>query len=290
MDFSQVKSITIPEGDVAKIEIGGVTVWEKQSQPQSEWGTLWYGSSDDQSTWASVDLTQSEYESSLTEYSGDYVIGGIAIPRTSVRKFAFGSRCTSTGQNFLRNCANIEALEDTASLVSIGGYFLWGSGQKLSTVSFPNVISIGGYFLNGNSGIFNGTIDIPSVQSIGEAFLASNYNFNKPLTLPSSLRTIGNLFLSECHSFNQPLTVPSSVTSIGRVFMYNCKAYTSTLTILSSALPGDYTDSNPFTLGTNDNTAAVYVAGVTITGGQAQTWKNAFPDKSTSYYRKLILV
>lgn len=30
MDFSQVKAITIPEGDVKKIEIGGVTVWEKK--------------------------------------------------------------------------------------------------------------------------------------------------------------------------------------------------------------------------------------------------------------------
>lgn len=29
MDFSQVKSLTIPEGEVTKIEVGGATVWEK---------------------------------------------------------------------------------------------------------------------------------------------------------------------------------------------------------------------------------------------------------------------
>ena len=30
MNFSQVKSVTIPEGEVKKIEVGGVTVWEKR--------------------------------------------------------------------------------------------------------------------------------------------------------------------------------------------------------------------------------------------------------------------
>lgn len=30
MDFSQVKSLTIPEGEVTKIQIGGTTVWQKE--------------------------------------------------------------------------------------------------------------------------------------------------------------------------------------------------------------------------------------------------------------------
>ena len=30
MDFSQVKSLTIPEGNVTKIQIGGTTVWQKE--------------------------------------------------------------------------------------------------------------------------------------------------------------------------------------------------------------------------------------------------------------------
>lgn len=42
IDFSQVKALTIPEGDVKSISIGGVVVWQKP-QEQS-WHTIWSGS------------------------------------------------------------------------------------------------------------------------------------------------------------------------------------------------------------------------------------------------------
>jgi hypothetical protein len=40
IDFSQVKAISIPSGDVKQISIGGVVVWKKSS---GEWHTVWSG-------------------------------------------------------------------------------------------------------------------------------------------------------------------------------------------------------------------------------------------------------
>ena len=42
MDFSQVKSLTIPEGEVTKItDSSGIVLWQKES---GSWQTIWEGS------------------------------------------------------------------------------------------------------------------------------------------------------------------------------------------------------------------------------------------------------
>lgn len=156
MDFSQVKSVTIPEGEATKIEVGGTTIWEKE-----DWGTIT----------TTIGGTSYELKSSADFDAlcgtGDIVLGdGTTISRGTVSTFSFGN-------NYSKN---------------IGDNFLAGCNQLTVLTNFPNNIrTIGNYFLSGCVLLGSGvpvSLTIPrSVTSIGEGFMYNCDKYVGPLTV-----------------------------------------------------------------------------------------------------------
>lgn len=187
----------------------------------------------------------------------------------------------------------------TKTNLSIGTGFLYYGSISNSDITFADdsVITIGSTFL-GYCANFNKKISFGSGSSviIGDSFLVGNVAFNSELDLTGVTR-IGNSFMSSCSSFAQDLTIPSSVTRIGTdtgapQFMYNCNNFTGILTCETENYPmGSSGSSTNGVLSTTGSTSVpMYASGVRLSGTYAQTWKDAFPDRSSSPRRKLIVV
>lgn len=174
---------------------------------------------------------------------------------------------------------------------------------------------------------FNQPLTLPSYfrLSSGE-FMQECTDFQSTLTLPEKATTIGNSFLrgatwgeivwpTTCtlgaYAFYQGqstmLTIPSNVTTIGSYLasgslvesariegenvpvstdcLYNARNLSGLY--VANTLGALTTSSN--TLSTSDTTAPMYVDGVTLSGPAAERWKTAYPDRTSSPYRKLIL-
>lgn len=69
MDFSQVKALSIPEGEVTKIQIGGVTVWQSAAKAVYNLYNVWSNPDYTSDTaWTSVNK-----EHSVTNTDGTYI-------------------------------------------------------------------------------------------------------------------------------------------------------------------------------------------------------------------------
>lgn len=197
---------------------------------------------------------------------------------------------TSSSNGFLANCKNatIDGLEHFTNLTAIGGYFLYGVadyGGKLPDLS--NVETIGNYFLGESSALLpEGGLKLgDKLTTIGNNFLYRNTD-NQPIILPASLTTIGSDFMFYCRNFTHPLTIPDAVTSVGNIFMSECNNFTGPLNVgRSSGI-----SSHNSTLATNLYSAPMFAQGVTLTGENAQIWKDTLPDRTNNTpYRKLIV-
>lgn len=214
------------------------------------------------------------------------------------------------GSYFLRNCVSFNSrVIMPARIIRISTYFLAGCSAFNQPLDLTRVSSIGEFFLNvcsafnqpivlsdsitnlGNSFLrgataFNKPLTIPeSIGSIGTYFLQDAASFKGPLVLPSGLVSIGEYFLRDCSSFDASFTIPDTVTSIGGSFMRSCSSFTELNVGKSSGF-----STSDGTLSSGSNTALMYTEGVTLTGENAQAWKDAFPDTDNpSYYRKLIV-
>lgn len=186
----------------------------------------------------------------------------------------------------------------TKTNLSIGAEFMNNSTSFNSDITFADNSSITfvGSFLLGCTA-FNKKISFGNGSSvtIGNYFLSSCTSFNSELDLTGVTR-IGNIFMNGCSSFAQDLTIPSSVTRIGADtnapnFMSNCNNFTGILTCETENYPtGSSGSSTNSVLSTTSSSAPMYASGVRLSGTYAQTWKDAFPDRSSSPRRKLIVV
>lgn len=317
MDFSQVKSVTIPEGEVTKIEVGGATIWEKGE----DWGELTYLNDGVSNTYT----LRSESDFNKLGNNDDATASltfsdGTSIVKNTITAFEFGTSVPAAIPNyFLASCTALNSpIGIPSGVTSIGTLFLGycssfnqpvtfqgefqsiGRNFMLACTSFNQPITapvsnLGGYksvaegFLKACTA-FNSALTIPSgVLVIEPSFLDSCASFNQPITLPSGLVRIGEFFLDECGSFSQALQIPSSVTSVGTYFMADCRSFTGLLTVDTSAHPSDTSSlaSNGF------KTDPMVQTGITLSGTYASTWKNALPDNygpgAARPYRKLIL-
>ena len=207
------------------------------------------------------------------------IIGDSFMNRSSGETTVFNSPITFTKTN-----------------LSIGNGFLSNNTTFNNTITFADnsSITIGNGFLSNNTA-FNKKVSFGNGSSvtIGDIFLSSCTSFNSELDLTGVTR-IGNQFMSNCLSFTQDLTIPSSVTKIGidtssSVFMYNCNNFTGILTCGTENYPGG-NGGVTNVLSTTSSTAPMYTSGVRLSGTYAQTWKDAFPDRTLSPRRKLIVV
>jgi hypothetical protein len=211
-------------------------------------------------------------------------------------------KATSIGSNFLNGCTSFGSIPSGSTLskgegtltlkavTSIGDYFMQNFTWFNSTLTLGAVTSIGHFFMSGCSA-FDQPLTLPSsIRSIGNNFLSgypTAIRFNKTLTLPEGLEYIGDALLSDNSLYTQPLTIPSTVTHVGTYFLKNCNNMISTITI---NCPATAFAQNNDSFATNSNTAAVYTQGFKIAGPSAAAVKTQFPDRTTSPYRKLIVV
>ena len=252
MDFSQVKSITIPEGEVKKIEIGGTTVWEKEHS----WGIVSYTSGETPRTYTIK--SESDFNVLCNSVVTQYVFSdGTSINKSSVTGFAFGERFpTSIGDGFLQGCVNLNSVISVPSgVTSIGDDFLQGCNSLNSAVNLnSSITSIGDNFMRGCSAF------APTVFSV-----------------PFRLTSIGNYFMAYCTSlFTISLFVPTTVTSIGDHFLYCCDNLTH-LTVDSDVSPTDI-----YSLSTNNQSAEMYTYGIWISGLNVAGWKSSLPNRSST--------
>lgn len=214
-------------------------------------------------------------------------ISGTQIPFAAMTKFVFGTGITAIPNNFLR-WSNVEEVSSSDAILTIGDLVLYYCPRLDCPISFPNATTIGAAFL-GCDAIFNSSVSVPSATTIGKGFLrasAGEKAFNQTIDISSAV-TIGEGFLDGQSQFNQPLTIPASCTSLGYI-LYGCDSMTNTVTC--NSLP-TFTSTSYMNwyFGVNQNSPA-QLQGMKLTGPYAQTWKNTFPDSTSSWPLRTLIV
>lgn len=203
------------------------------------------------------------------------------------------SACTSLGSianNFLQACNSFNSsITLPNTITSIENNFL----QACTSFNFPitlpsGLTTIGTNFL-ANCTSFNSSITLPSgLTTVGGSFLSGCTSFNFPITLPSGLTTIGTNFLASCISFNKDITLPDTITSIGASFLYNVNSMTST--VYTGNLSPSVAASSNNSFSTIDSSADSYVSGIKMNGSYSTSWVSRFPDRTTSPFRKIVVM
>lgn len=186
--------------------------------------------------------------------------------------------------NFLQNTSVFNQPITIPSTVENCTYFLTRNTVFNSTVTIASgAKKITNYFLTSCSA-FNKPISLPSsVESIGQGFLSSCSSFNSTVTMPG-VKTIDTNFLSNCSSFNQDITIPATLTSIRSSFLWACTNMVHTVYVNTSYTPA----RDNYSLSTNQNSAPMYTTGVKVGGTYGSNWRTAWPNRTSSPYRKLI--
>lgn len=162
MDFSQVKSITIPEGEVTKIEVGGATIWEKETE---DWGTLTYGSGSTYTIKTSSDfgkLCDSNSPTRSITFSD-----GTSIRKDTIEGYEFGPNFGNIEDYFLSSCTHLNsAINVPSGVTSIGLGFLNDCTALASQVTIPATVnSVGQFFMTGTQS-FTGNLVVNTTATL----------------------------------------------------------------------------------------------------------------------------
>lgn len=223
------------------------------------------------------------FELTLGGSGSDITINSVTINKNNITEVTVADGVMYLPNNFCYGCNFMTKATLPSSILYIGnGVFSYTTINNELTLT--NVEYIGNDFMRSNSQ-YNQPTNLPKIVNIGSNFLGSCTSYNSALSLGNSLKAIDQRFLYGCTSFAQNLTLPSSIEyTIGSYFMYNCKQFVGPLVCNSNKVAADNN-----TLSTNDNAALMYTTGVTLTGAYAQSWKDTFPDRTSSPYRNLII-
>ena len=154
MNFAGVKSITIPEGDVKSIAVGGVTVWEKlpydaEIEYLESTGTQYVDTGIVPAPTTRLDLDFMPENNGVRVFGSDDLRGGV------VRRFwvAVGGNGTNLSYNASTSASNIVATNGGVSILGIRTYIIaagksftaFGSTQTNSswTIATDNSSSVG---------------------------------------------------------------------------------------------------------------------------------------------------
>lgn len=262
--------------------------------PSGNWGTIKY-------TIEGVDKTynlqnETDYLKLISASNDRFYLNNDLITTASIKELELAEGIQFIPSNFCQTANNLEKLTLPSTIKYIGDYcFMYNSITH--PVNLENVAYIGANFL-AYSSTFNQPINLPNIVIIGGGFLYNDTSFNSSVTIGNKLISLGASFLRSCTAFAQPsVTIPSSIeyryptsAALGMYFMSNCNNFSGTLICNApTAASGLTLASDVNTLSTTSSTAAMYTTGITLTGTSAQAWKDAFPDRSTSPYRQLIL-
>lgn len=239
-------------------------------------------------------LTTEEDYLELGTHTGagsDIIVNDVVINNSNIKSVAIADGVQYIPDYFCYAFNNLTHITIPSSVHYIGGNVLSYCNITTANMSLDNVINVGNNFMANNIN-FNLSISLPKIRNIDSSFLQGCSGFNSSIILNDNMETIGTSFLSGCTSYAQSFTIPSGLiindavrVPIGGQFMYNCKSFTGNLVC---TIPPDRVGTSK-TLCTNDASAIMYTTGITLTGTYASEWKTAFPDYTSSPYRKLIL-
>jgi hypothetical protein len=284
-------AVTSKGGTVGNTGLAGLAT-EIASIPSggslSSYGTLTYL---DGSTTKTLDLISEDYylELTLSTVSANFhfKFGDLDIPSGAIQAITIADGVQYIPNYFMYYCSNLTTVNLPNSIHYIGD-MVFSRCNVTSTINLSNVAYIGSNFLSFNSN-FNQPLNLPKVEEIGDYFLRTDTAFNSTVTLPDHMYKIGSSFLQGCSAFAQTLTLPllqtiPNTANPGPSFMYGCNEFTGPLVCNT---PNGTNDAN--TLAMTQTTVPAYTTGITLTGTYANAWKTAFPDRTTSPYRKLIV-
>lgn len=102
IDFASLKAMTIPEGDVKRIDIDGVTVWETASDPINDYQRVEYIYRKSGGGWVRTDFIANntsglELTYSVPSFSDTATMGSRQSSVTNGRCYAFYPRATTVG-------------------------------------------------------------------------------------------------------------------------------------------------------------------------------------------------
>ena len=261
-------------------------------------------------------LSNSSFNSPLVINSSNLTIGSNFLSNcTSFDQSIDLSSVVEVGSNFMSGCTSFDHPISLPNASSIGSAFMSECSSYNSSLTLGNNTQIGTLFLNYCTS-FNQQFALPSsLTTIPATFMQNCSSFNQPLDL-SNITRIESSFLNGCTVFNQELNFSNSLTFIGQGLLQNCKEFDKTLTLPASInystlsvtyywyfcygaskLTSVVVNCAPPTINTanyknyafSTNTASdpMYSTGITMTGTYASQWKSAFPNRTSSPYRKL---
>lgn len=115
-------------------------------------------------------------------------------------------------------------------------------------------------------------------------------NFNSSVEIRPGATILEGAVVRDCEAFNQPIIFPWSVVSAANP-IYNCPSFTGPLNVGSLPAPAD--GNSVLTYYKSSSTipnVPCLTEGITLTGANAQAWKDALPDKMVGpYWRRLIV-
>jgi hypothetical protein len=207
---------------------------------------------------------------------------------------------TEIGDGFMQHCTSFNpanGFELPAGVTEIYDYFMSDCrafNPENGTLTLPDGLQIIGDYFMYNCHSFNPAngFEIPAgVTEIGYSFMCYCAAFNPPtgLVIPASLSTINGNFMVSCSAFNPSngLMIPAGVTQIkSNSFMAACANMSGTITFLGT--PTIVSDTT--SLSTSDSNDDLYKEGVKVTGAGASAAIAAWPNRTSSPYRKLIQV
>jgi hypothetical protein len=217
-------------------------------------------------------------------------IGNTVFTKEKITGVTIADGVTFIPDYFGYYCTNLTNISLPNTVAYIGSYF--GYYTKIANkLNLTNVEAIGNSFLTNISVTYTEDIDLPKVYTIGPSFLSNFYNFNGNVNLNDGCKIIGSGFMQNCWGFDKSFVIPSGLEALGTdsnpgsQFMRECKKFTGPL--VCNSYNAAMVDNN--TLSTNDSSKPLYATGVTLTGPYAQQWKDAFPNRTSTPYRKLIV-
>lgn len=234
--------------------------------------------------------TEADYmELTLGGSGSDITINGVTVNKNKITGATIADGVNYIPGGFCQGCNYLTTATIPSSVHYIGYQAFAYCDITNGSFSLDNVIRVEDSFLTGNSH-FNSPISLTRVREIGSSFLYSCTSFNSSITINDNCEYIGGAFLRNCISFAQSLSLPSGInpalSSPGDRFMQECRSFTGPLVC---NCPAAQMTSSSNVLSTTDSTALLYTTGVTLTGPYAQAWKDRFPDRDSSPYRKLIV-
>lgn len=166
----------------------------------------------------------------VSPYDENYTYNPAYEHADTLKKVIICDGVVSTGEYFCFECSNLETVEFSQTVVTVGAHSFRKTG--LTSLVFPSKLRIIGERAFSGCHELTGNLVIPdSVREIGNYAFYNCNNLNGTLTLGSSLQRIGAFAFVNCSHFAGTLSFSASLESIGAYCFENCSSLSGELVL-----------------------------------------------------------